>query len=131
MPLCLQGLLILAFSLASDGHAALPPQQPTERLPVHAKINGHAVYLIVDTGVPDFVLFEPVAKRLHLKVGASPPPSQVSPGNVPAGFSEPCKLQFWGLTINAVFYVIAKPEHSPASMPDGTVTGPHFLSHPE
>lgn len=81
-----------------------------DRINVEVKINGRPSHLIFDTGASHFVLFRPAAERLGLIVSNSPALSRATGGTIPAGFTEPCKLELWNKVIETQFRVIEMPQ---------------------
>ena len=79
------------------------------RIWVDATINNQPVRLIVDTGASDPILFRGTAERLKLKITEPPPNLRPAPGEIIAGYTEPCDLVIQRTTAKEVFRIVDWP----------------------
>lgn len=79
------------------------------RIWIHGTINEKAVRLALDTGVDAPVLFRSAISKLKLKVTEPPVDFQASPGEIAAGFTEPCEFRFGTGSIRGQFRVVDVP----------------------
>jgi len=80
------------------------------RIWVDGTINGHRVRLGFDTGASDPILFRSTAQRLRLKIIEPPTDFKRPPGQVAAGYTEPCDFVFGTLQTRGKFRVVDFPQ---------------------
>lgn len=80
-----------------------------DRIWVDATINGQRVRLAFDTGASDSALLRSTAQRLKLKISEPPPDFRPAPGQVAAGYTEPCDFEFGTLKTRGEFRVVEFP----------------------
>ncbi len=79
------------------------------RIWIHGTINEQSVRLALDTGADAPVLFRSAISKLKLKVTEPPVDFQASPGEIAAGFTEPCEFRFGTGSIRGQFRVVDVP----------------------
>jgi predicted aspartyl protease len=116
MKFCRALFLAFVLALALVGCQTTPPIALVgDRLRLNAKINGHSVQLVFDTGADEAILLRPTAERLGLKITEPPAGSKAAPGTVLAGITEPCFIQLLGTSLQGQFRVFEVP---PGVRPD-------------
>lgn len=80
-----------------------------DRIWADGTINGHRVRLGFDTAASDPILFRSTAERLKLKIIDPSADFQPPPGQVAAGYTEPCDFAFGTLQARGKFRVVDFP----------------------
>jgi hypothetical protein len=84
-------IFALILSLLGPG---LPAQDTEIRIWMGATINGQPARFALDTGASASFIFDQAAQRLGLKVDPPPADTQLLPGQVALGITEPCNISF-------------------------------------